>query len=87
MTLTMQHVADEFLAAADAAGLKKVFVLVSQCNDEFVVTMSLPNPVAVGEDDQLLVSCCPYQFDDEKHVRRVATAKAQMFADSIPTIH
>lgn len=86
--LTKEFIADEFLVAAAAAGLKKVFVLVGKvCDGEFVVTMSLQNPTAIGENNRFLVSSCPYEFDDVKHVRQIAADKAAMFARVIPTIH
>ena len=88
MPLTNDFVATEFLAAAELAGLKKVFVLVGKIGDNaFVVTMSVRNPASLGEDDRCLASSCPYEFDDAGHVGEVAAAKARMFARSIPTIH
>jgi hypothetical protein len=88
MTLTKQYVADAFLAAARAAGLKQVMVLVGRVvGNEFVVTLTLKNPVAAGEDDEVLVNSSPYEFESAAHVKRIAAAKGRLFAESIPTIH
>lgn len=88
MTPTDDSVATAFLAAAESAGLKKVFVLVGKIGDDaFVVTMSVRNPASLGEDDECLASCRPYEFEDAAQVREAAAAKARMFARSIPTIH
>lgn len=88
MTISNEFVADEFLAAARAAGLKEVAVLVAQLDDyEFVVTLTFCNPVAVGENDRFLVSTLPYEFHDARDVKQIAAAKAVKFAAAIPTIH
>lgn len=88
MRLTNDFVASAFLAAAQAAGLKKLFVLVGQVDHhDFVVTLTLPNPVATGEDDQVLVCSGCYEFEIADHVKRIAARKARLFAEAIPTIH
>lgn len=88
MTLTQQYVADEFLAAADAAGLRKAMVLVGRiAAREFLVTLTLPNPVAAGSDDEMLVCSALYDFENAAHVKRVAADRARLFVESIPTIH
>lgn len=88
MTLTAERIADEFLAATTAAGLTKVVVLVGKIGEgEFIVTLSMVNPVAASEESQFLTCSCPYEFDDARHVREIAAQKAAMFARAIPTIH
>ena len=88
MRLTKDLIADEFIAAAAAVGLKKVMVLVGAVDaDIFVVTMTVANPVARGLDDQFLVTSSPYEFDDADHVKELARAKAWLFVRTIPTIH
>ena len=88
MRLTKDLIADEFIAAAEAVGLKKVMVLVGAVYDDiFVVTMTVANPVARGLYDQFLVTSCPYEFDDQEHVKELAVARARLFVRAIPTIH
>jgi hypothetical protein len=88
MHLTKDFIASEFLAATEAAGLKKVMVLVGKIgHDEYVVTVSIVNPTAASLEARFLVSSCPYEFEDKKHVREIANEKAAMFARALPTIH
>jgi len=58
MSLTAENVADEFLAATEAAGLKKVMVQVGNLGEDlFLVTVSMPNPhrTREGRDDRNLL--------------------------------
>ena len=86
--LSQQHVAEAFAAAAEAAGLKLVVVVAGKVDDDlFLVTMTVRNPVAEGEDDKYLVSTKTFEIDDEAQLRRIAAARAQLFTNAIPTIH
>lgn len=87
MPLTANDVADEFLAAANAAGLRKVSVLVGQVDFMYVVTMTMPNPFATGMDDDVLVLSNLYELFDLTDAKRFAADRARLFAEAMPTVH
>ena len=88
MPLTAEMIADEFLAAMAAAGLKKVMVLTGKIAvGEYVVTLAMFDPTAPSLDAQYLVSSAPHEFVDREHVKETATERAAMLARVIPTIH
>lgn len=86
--LSPLFVAEAFAAAATSAGLGQVVVVAGKVDDNlFLVTMTVRNPVAEGQNDKYLASSRTFEFDDETHLRRIAFERARFFAEAIPTIH